>query len=413
MILSVQLECSLITNNLGGLPELSRLSQLVPTVGMFFTPLPLRDSFLIINKTRSIAGRRNVPPSFNDIRHLLNLSQVTAIAPTLNLITFDGDMTLYADGADFSRDSELVELIVRLLRNDINVAIVTAAGYPRDPTRYEQRLTGLLDGIRELNLTPLQKSRFFVLGGECNYLFRYDPETDHLKYIPEAEYQPDDVRRWSTSGTEISRMLDAGEACAEQSCEEMGIKDRVKIIRKERAVGIIGQGDKPLSREQLDEIALAIQRRLNNYQHARRERWIRRQPATLQRRLSRDHFQALRHSSHGIGGADVDVAVDDEEGDDAADFIPIPFCAFNGGSDVWLDIGNKLIGVKILQDVVKVKGDQTLHVGDQFLSTGNDILTRSCATTVWITSPSETAEVLQQLHDEIDKAGRAGKRTKT
>jgi IMP and pyridine-specific 5'-nucleotidase len=81
----------------------------------------------------------------------------------------------------------------------------------------------------------------------------------------------------------------------------------------------------------------------------------------------------------------------------------IPFCAFNGGSDVWVDIGNKLIGVQILQEYVKSNGQETLHVGDQFLSTGNDIATRSASCTIWITSPKETGEILQELITTMDE----------
>lgn len=50
--------------------------------------------------------------------------------------------------------------------------MVTAAGYPNDPTRYEQRLSGLLKGFRERNLSEDILGRFFVLGGECNFLFQ-------------------------------------------------------------------------------------------------------------------------------------------------------------------------------------------------------------------------------------------------
>jgi IMP and pyridine-specific 5'-nucleotidase len=42
---------------------------------------------LEINKKKSIAGRRYVPPSFNDIRYVLNFAQVTAISRILKLIT--------------------------------------------------------------------------------------------------------------------------------------------------------------------------------------------------------------------------------------------------------------------------------------------------------------------------------------
>ncbi|KAJ3096651.1 IMP 5'-nucleotidase [Phlyctochytrium planicorne] len=371
------------------LPELSRLRQLVPTIGRFFTTLPLRESFLQLNKRRSISSRRFVPPSFNDIRHLLNAAQVTAIAPTLKLITFDGDMTLYADGADFAADSVLVGLLVALLRLDIYVAIVTAAGYAGDAPRYEKRLSGLLEGIARSDLTPKQKGGFYVLGGECNYLFHYDPTTDHLVYMKEETYQPADVRKWSTNTEQIRAILDVGETCMEEVAEEMGLTDRISILRKERAVGVIqppGSTER-LSREQLDEFVLAAQRRLNNFQHAQRIK---------RRKVS--HSGGLRSSSSR------EVLLDDDDVQDA-----VPFCVFNGGSDAWVDIGNKLIGVKILQDYLKTAGHETLHVGDQFLSTGNDILTRSCACTTWITSPEETAEVLKQLHEHFGKIKRVPK----
>ncbi|KAJ3332975.1 IMP 5'-nucleotidase [Blyttiomyces sp. JEL0837] len=351
-----------------GLPELSRLSQLVPSIGRFFTPLPLKEAFIAVNKIRSVAARRYVPPSFNDIRHILNMAQVSAIAGAVKLITFDGDMTLYADGADFAHDSELVDLIVGLLRADIHVAIVTAAGYPGDAARYEKRLSGLLDGIRSSDLPHSKQNKFHVLGGECNYLFHYNAVSEHLEYMKEDLYQPVYVKAWSNASDRIAALLDVGEACMSESVEEMGIRDRVKIIRKERALGVISVStdELRLSREQLDEIALAVQRRLNNYQHA----------------------QLVKSGQL---------------------FTPLPFCAFNGGSDVWLDIGNKLIGVKILQEFLGANGNETLHVGDQFLSTGNDILTRSCAATVWITSPEETAGVLRALHEKLQQVERKTK----
>lgn len=53
---------------LKGVPEHSRLHRIVPSVASFFTPLPLEAAFLVANAKHSIAARRFVPPSFNDIR---------------------------------------------------------------------------------------------------------------------------------------------------------------------------------------------------------------------------------------------------------------------------------------------------------------------------------------------------------
>ncbi|KAG0243569.1 IMP 5'-nucleotidase [Mortierella sp. GBA43] len=72
---------------LKGVPEHSRLYRIVPSVAMFFTPLPLEAAFLDANAKHSIAARRFVPPSFNDIRRILNTAQVMAIASTVRLIT--------------------------------------------------------------------------------------------------------------------------------------------------------------------------------------------------------------------------------------------------------------------------------------------------------------------------------------
>ncbi|TPX30722.1 hypothetical protein SmJEL517_g05758 [Synchytrium microbalum] len=350
-----------------GVPELSRLSQLVPTVGRFFTPLPLKDSFIYNNRKRSIAGRRNVPPSFNDIRNILNTAQVMSIAPTIKLITFDGDMTLYADGADFEKDSQLVSLLLKLLDAGLYVSIVTAAGYPNNPTRYEQRLSGLLHGLQASALAAEARARFFVLGGECNYLFRYDPSVHHLVSIPEEEYHSKAAignYTWPIAPQRINELLDVAEASLKECIDWMSVTHMVSFIRKDRAVGVVANDGCHLTREQLDELVLSVQRRLTTYQSYRR--------AEMQQR------------------EDLDL---DEGGRDEI----LPFCAFNGGSDVWVDVGNKLVGVHLLQQHLGAAGHETLHIGDQFLSTGNDLSTRSACCTSWITSPEETAELLQQL----------------
>jgi IMP-specific 5'-nucleotidase len=57
----------------------------------------------------------------------------------------------------------------------------------------------------------------------------------------------------------------------------------------------------------------------------------------------------------------------------------IPFCCFNGGSDVWVDVGDKSLGVSVLQryfdnakNEIRIWGGNTLHVGDQFMSLGGN-----------------------------------------
>ncbi|KAJ2778090.1 IMP 5'-nucleotidase [Coemansia javaensis] len=330
---------------LKGTHEFSRLSKLVPGVGPFFTPLPLERAFRHINQRNRISARKHVPPSFNDIRRILNMAQVMAIAPSLELVTFDGDMTLYADGQNFEDDSALTALLVGLLRRRINVAIVTAAGYGSDAPRYEMRLSGLLRGFAAAALSPEEAARFYVLGGECNFLFRCRPDY-HLEYLDDAQYASSALRAWTED--QVRALLDVAEAELADCVRRMAINARV--LRKPRAVGLVPH--EQLTREQLDECALSSQIALLKYQGS----------------------------------------PDSQPGN-----APIPFCAFNGGNDCWVDIGNKLIGVRILQEMIGSPPGATLHVGDQFLSTGNDIATRSACCTCWIINPQETQSILTEL----------------
>lgn len=51
-----------------------------------------------------------------------------------------------------------------------------------------------------------------------------------------------------------------------------------------------------------------------------------------------------------------------------------------------------------------IRPENTLHVGDQFLSAGaNDFRARSVGTTAWIASPEETVELLDELADLMGK----------
>ena len=57
----------------------SRLSESVPTVSRFFTPLPLREAWAVYDAKYKVSSRRCVQPSFNEVRHVLNLAQVLAM----------------------------------------------------------------------------------------------------------------------------------------------------------------------------------------------------------------------------------------------------------------------------------------------------------------------------------------------
>ena len=77
----------------------------------------------------------------------------------------------------------------------------------------------------------------------------------------------------------------------------------------------------------------------------------------------------------------------------------LPFCAFNGGNDVFVDIGDKGWGVLACQRYLGgIEGGKTLHIGDQFLSAGaNDFKARLACTTAWIANPGETVQLLDEL----------------
>jgi IMP and pyridine-specific 5'-nucleotidase len=60
-------------------PENSKLRTMVPTIGKFFTPLPLRQALVEYDIKYCITNRRFVPPTFNEVRHLLNLAQINAL----------------------------------------------------------------------------------------------------------------------------------------------------------------------------------------------------------------------------------------------------------------------------------------------------------------------------------------------
>jgi IMP and pyridine-specific 5'-nucleotidase len=230
-------------------------------------------------------------------------------------------MTLYADGKNFSADSQLVKLLVGLLRKDIYVAIVTAAGYAGQPERYEHRLSGLLEGFKKADIPPEKLEKFYVLGGECNYLFKYDSKLHRLVSVPNDDYQSLQVKAWNSDKIALNAFLDVAYENIKDCSIQMGLADQITIIRKELALGIVPREGVTLSRECLDEFALSTQRVLKNY------------------RLVQERSNPKSPN--------------------------IPFCAFNGGSDVWVDIGNKLIGVQLLQEYLQANGHETLHVGDQ------------------------------------------------
>jgi IMP and pyridine-specific 5'-nucleotidase len=79
----------------------------------------------------------------------------------------------------------------------------------------------------------------------------------------------------------------------------------------------------------------------------------------------------------------------------------VPYCAFNGGNDVFVDVGNKNIGLTTLMNYLGYSGHQTLHVGDRFTSTGNDSRVRDACSILWVASPDETTFFMRLLYRDI------------
>jgi IMP and pyridine-specific 5'-nucleotidase len=348
----------------------SRLQQLVPTIGTFHTPLPLRRAFKVYNDKHRLTKRKHIQISFNEIRHILNLAQIMALredddnqneenvmqseseqklegiledggidpssssSPTataapsqLNgprLISFDGDQTLYSDGSNFEGNPELANYMYLLLRHGVFVAVVTAAGYEYQSEKYEFRLSGLLKYFSKRGLTPAECERFYLFGGECNYLLRLGPdyrlhpvrEQGPGGWCTATQYLPDAPANWSED--QVTALLDVAQLNAQKAVEELNLR-RARVIRKRRSIGLVPiSSSAEIPRESLDETVLRV------------------------------HEQVARMND-GKGPC-------------------VPYCAFNGGTDCWVDVGNKRVGVQILQSYLGVAQDETLHIGDQFVS---------------------------------------------
>lgn len=322
-------------------PQRSRLRRLVPSLPNFFHPLRLVDAFREYDAFFALSRRKYVPPNFAELRHIINIAQIHAIAESAKLITFDADGTLYADGAHLEQDDVMIGHIINLMRNNIHVAIVTAAGYPGEAHKFEKRVEGLLKAFRRYNLSPNVLSRFHLMGGECNYLLKVAPSGEGfgLEFVPEDEWRTETMRSWKDE--DIQQLLDEAQALLVEGAARLCLP--VQMIRKQRAVGIIPAA--ATLYEVLEELAITVQTQL--------------------------------------------------------DFDKVPFCAFNGGNDVFVDVGNKSLGLEALMDYVCCQPHEVMHVGDRFSDTGNDSATRDRCSILWVANPEETGFFIKMLLQDI------------
>jgi IMP and pyridine-specific 5'-nucleotidase len=157
------------------------------------------------------------------------------------------------------------------------------------------------------------------------------------------------MKTWTEEN--ITALLDVAESALRSCVTYLNLP--VSVLRKTRAVGIYPPAGVRLAREQLEETVLVTQRILELSDAGKR----------------------------------------------------IPFCAFNGGNDIFVDIGDKSWGVMACQRYFGgIDGGRSLHVGDQFLSAGaNDFKARLAATTAWIANPAETVSLLDEIGDLLNE----------
>ena len=240
-----------------GTHNTSKLKLLVPSVGSFFTPLPLQDAFAWQDRKRFISSRRFVAPSFNDIRLILNTAQIMSQVrdSRLELVTFDGDVTLYDDGESLTPQNPVIPYILNMMRKGTRIGLVTAAGYT-EAHKYHERLYGLLDAIAESDIAEAAEHRLVVMGGEANFLFTYTSKNAaRLEAVPDG-WQLPEMQNWTEEN--VTALLDVAQAALQDCIHAMKLP--VSVLRKKRAVGIYPAKGIKLSREQLEETVLVTQR---------------------------------------------------------------------------------------------------------------------------------------------------------
>ena len=318
----------------------ARFHRQCPGIGGFFTRLPLIKALDNYSQHHAVEERRFVPPTLTEIRQIFNIAQVFELPGRVKLMTFDADDTLYEHGMDLEADDWIVQALITLMEAGLYVAVVTAAGYPGKPERYEARFKGMLARMQERGCPAEVTDKFYCVGGECNYLFRLKQDYK-LEAVGDKLWHTDQIASWRNE--DIASMLDVAEAALREACTRMRLD--VQYLRKAKAVGCFPvKAEHRIEYEVLEDIALTVQDKLLNL----------------------------------------------ETGPPR-----VPFCAFNGNRDVWVDLGSKKFGIEALQRYLGVDERHTCHMGDRFTSTGNDLRSRDVAMTVWVTDPRETEKYLE------------------
>ena len=118
-----------------------------------------------------------------------------------------------------------------LLKNNVNVAIITAAGYPQ-ANRFEERVSGLLQRFRELKVPKDILARFHIMGGECNYLLKINDDY-RLEFVPREKWVTC-AMMWNDA--EVEHLLNRAQEILLDTADKLKVP--VHLTRKERAVGV-------------------------------------------------------------------------------------------------------------------------------------------------------------------------------
>jgi IMP and pyridine-specific 5'-nucleotidase len=199
---------------------------------------------------------------------------------------------------------------------------------------------GLLAAFKSLNLPQNVTDRFHIMGGECNYLLRVAGPDRRLEFVPDEEWKSPYMMSWTEE--DINELLQDAETLLLEGASRLRLP--VTVMRKQRAVGVIPTA--PTIYEVLEDLAITVQSRLDS---------------------------------------------------------KLPFCAFNGGSDVFVDVGNKSLGIWTLQKYLGFTPAEVLHVGDRFTESGNDSATRDCCSILWVANPEETFFFVNLILNDINK----------
>jgi IMP and pyridine-specific 5'-nucleotidase len=192
------------------------------------------------------------------------------------------------------------------------------------------------------------------MGGECNYLLRVAPAAPgaprsaprRLEFVPDAEWKSAEMMAWTDAA--IAKLLDDAQRILVDGAARLRVP--VCVVRKDRAVGVVPA--QPTVYEVLEELAITVQVEL-------------------------------------AGAA-------------------LPFCAFNGGGDVFVDVGNKSLGLEALKSYLGLHPGAVLHVGDRFTASGNDSATRDCCPILWVANPEETDFFIKLLLADLPPPQKGG-----